>query len=55
MYSLYCSLDSPVAMQVWLYLDDQLEQGTYRELEGAEWEAAIRRAAQEFQPIEPEP
>ena len=53
MYSLYCSLDAPVAMQVWLYLDDQLEQGTYRELEGAEWEAAIHRAAQEFQPIEP--
>ena len=55
MYSLYCLLDAPFEMQVWLYLDDQLEQGTYRELEGADWEAAIRRAAQGFQPIESKP
>lgn len=53
MYRLYSDLDAPREMQVWLYLDDQLEEETYEELEGAVWESAIRREAQKFLQVKP--
>jgi len=47
-YGIYRDLDHPADMKSWLYLDDNLEPGTYEELEGENWDVAIRQEAWRF-------
>ena len=47
-YAIYCNLEYPTEMMSWLYLDDNLEPGTYQELEGEKWDLAIRQEAERF-------
>ena len=44
-YKIFLVLEYPSELSNWLYLDEELEPGTYRELSGAIWDAAIVREA----------
>ena len=47
-YSISYDMDYPADMKSWLYLDDGLEPETYTELEGENWDLAIRQEAERF-------
>ncbi len=47
-YGLSLDMNYPNDMTAWLYLDDGLEPETYRELEGENWDLAIRQEAWRF-------
>lgn len=44
-YGIARALNYPQELMVWVYLDENLEPSTYNELEGAEWEHAVKAEA----------
>jgi len=45
-YKILLTLDYPSELSNWIYLDEELEIGTYQDLNGAAWDAAIIHEAE---------